>query len=90
MKDDGTPVTLASVQLDVAKAHTSLLADQAEWEKWRSRAQMLRAYARKRQQGLLESAAKVKPKTLTLTVTPNLPLTLALESAKKATFECCV
>ena len=52
-------MTLASVQLDVAKAHTSLLADQAEWEKWRTRAQMLRAYARKRQQGLLEAAEKV-------------------------------
>ena len=53
--DDGSPVTLATVQLEVAKAHTSMLADQAEWEKWRSRAQMLRAYARKRQQGLVEA-----------------------------------
>ena len=47
---------MALVQLEVAKAHTSLLADQAEWEKWRSRAQMLRAFARKRQQGLVEAA----------------------------------
>eukprot|EP00618_Florenciella_parvula_P001594 CAMPEP_0119511440 /NCGR_PEP_ID=MMETSP1344-20130328/30100_1 /TAXON_ID=236787 /ORGANISM="Florenciella parvula, Strain CCMP2471" /LENGTH=551 /DNA_ID=CAMNT_0007548445 /DNA_START=113 /DNA_END=1765 /DNA_ORIENTATION=- len=55
-RKDGAPATLALVQLEVAKAHTSLLADQAEWEKWRSRAQMLRAFARKRQQGLVEAA----------------------------------
>ena len=58
VRPDGTPVTLESVQLEVAKAHNSLLSDQAEWEKWRSRAQMLRAYARKRQQGLVEGGGE--------------------------------
>ena len=49
------PLTLGSVHLKVAQTHSLLLKDQTEWEKWRSRSETLRSYARKWQQGLIET-----------------------------------